>query len=452
MPVEAPQTKGAPCESPITLPPCPREPTMHGIQVALLCSAAFSVFATPQEGAPEPGPVLEGIQAWPQWRGATRDGRAPGPAWPEDLSPERLTETWRVEGLGPSYSGPVADTERVYTTETVDEEFEVVRAMLRTTGEELWQSRWAGAMKVPFFANKNGSWIRSTPAVDADSLYVAGMRDVLKCHDVETGEVRWSVDFTERFNTPLPPFGCVSSPLLTESHLFIQAGASLVKLDKKTGETVWRTMVDKGDIMSGGAFSSPVLTTLRGKAQLVVQSRTDLAGIDTEDGAVLWSTPVKAFQGMNILTPTVVGGGVFTSSYGGRAHMYLVEEGEAGLRVGEAWSSRMQGYMTSPVVAGGHAYLFLKSNRFGCVDLATGEERWTSPPTGDSYWSLAIQGDRILALSDTGVLRLVQASPDGYQVTSERRILEGQTWAHIAPAGHQLFVRAQDSLVAFAWK
>jgi outer membrane protein assembly factor BamB len=396
----------------------------------------------------------DNIGIWTQWRGPSRDGRALGDAWPADLSPENLVEAWRSEELGPSYSGPVADAERVYTTETVDEEYELVRAFSRATGEELWRTSWEGAMEVPFFAARNGSWIRSTPAVDGDSLYVAGIRDVLACLDVETGAVRWTVDFAERFDSKLPPFGCVSSPVVVGDDVIIQAGGALVKLDKRTGETIWRSMEDRGDMMSGGAFSSVVVANLAGREQVVTQSRTHLAGIGLEDGALLWSTPVKAFRGMNILTPTVMADGVFTSTYGGRSQMFSVTDAEDGdgLHVEQAWNTGVQGYMTSPVVVDGHAYLFLRSNRFACIELATGEERWTSGPTGDDYWSLAVQGDRILALSNGGVLRMIQADPSGYRVLSEREVAEAETWAHVAPAGDQVFVRAQDSLIALGWK
>jgi outer membrane protein assembly factor BamB len=420
--------------------------TPHILALALMALACLPA----AQSSNKPSAVDGGT--WQQWRGPTRDGHAPGEAWPSDLSESHLSEAWKIDRLGPSYSGPVADTQRIYTTETLKEEFEVVRAFSRTTGEELWRTQWKGAMDVPFFAARNGSWIRSTPAVEEGSLYVAGIRDILTCLNVETGKIRWSVNFSDRFETALPPFGCVSSPLLSEAHVYIQAGASLVKLDKATGKTVWRTMIETGDIMSGGAFSSPVMANLSGQPQLVIQTRTDLVGIELEAGRVLWSTPVKAFRGMNILTPTIVGNGVFTSTYGGRSHLFEIDQGENGLQVEKGWEGTAQGYMTSPVVVDGHAYLFLKSNRFGCIDLETGEQLWTSPPTGDSYWSLAAQGDRILALSDNGKLRLIKADPASYNVLSEREVIDGETWAHVAPAGKQIFIRSQDSLLAFDWK
>jgi hypothetical protein len=49
-------------------------------------------------------------------------------------------------------------------------------------------------------------------------------------------------------------------------------------------------------------------------------------------------------------------------------------------------------------------------------------------------------------------LRIVRADPEGYQVLSEREVAESETWAHIAPAGDQGFIRAQDSLIALGWK
>lgn len=412
--------------------------------------AGLALLSTPAHGAERP--AAPPSELWTQWRGPQRDGTFVGPRWPDTL--DGLRVVWQLDGLGPSYSGPIVDEERVYTTATVDETHEVVRAHDRGSGELVWEARWQGAMDVPFFARRNGSWIRSTPALMGGALYVAGMRDVLRCLDARTGDERWSVDFKERFGTALPPFGCVPSPLPEGpdgGDLFMQAGTSLVRLDGATGATVWRSLNESEDMMTGGAFSSPTFGELGGRRQLVVQSRTALYGVVPADGAVLWSTPVEAYRNMNILTPTVVGDAVFTSTYGGRSQLFDVASEEGAFSVAQAWNNRAQGYMTSPVVVDGHAYLFLRSNRFACVDLATGEDRWISPPCGDEYWSLAVQGDRILALSNAGLLRLVAADPGEYRVLAERMVADDETWAHVAPVGRRVFVRSLHSLIALEW-
>ena len=89
--------------------------------------------------------------SWPQWRGPSRDGRMDSSPWPSTLDEQHLRLRWRVE-LGPSYSGPIIAPDRVFTTETRDAKVEVVRALDRATGKELWKAEWEGAMKVPFFA------------------------------------------------------------------------------------------------------------------------------------------------------------------------------------------------------------------------------------------------------------------------------------------------------------
>lgn len=386
---------------------------------------------------------------WPQWRGPSRDGQWTGLAWPERLSKDSLQQLWRVP-LEPSYSGPIVSEDLVFTTETKNKETEVVIALDRKTGKERWRAEWKGAMTVPFFAASNGSWIRSTPSYDGERLYVAGMRDVLVCLDAKTGKEEWRVDFVKELKSPLPDFGFVCSPLLDGDAVYIQAGASVAKLDKKTGKIIWRTLEDKGGMM-GSAFSSPVIAKLAGKRQLIVQGREKLAGVDLENGDVLWSQVVPSFRGMNILTPTIVGDSIFTSSYQNKTWLFTISKEKDRYTVSESWNSKAQAYMSTPVVIGGHAYLHLQNQRFTCIDLKTGELTWTSNSFG-KYCSLVAQGDRILALDQRGVLLLIKANPKEFELLDENKISVADTWAHLAVSGDELFVRELNALAVYRWQ
>jgi len=386
---------------------------------------------------------------WNQWRGPTRDGQVSGSAWPARLSDGSLKLIWRLP-LGPSYSGPIVAEDLVFTTETRNKESEVVYAVDRRTGKERWRAEWKGAMTVPFFAAANGSWIRSTPAYDGSSLYVAGMRDVLICLDATTGKERWRVDFVERFRTPLPAFGFVSSPLVDGNGVYVQAGASVVKLNKATGQTIWRALQDNGGMM-GSAFSSPVLTNLAGRPQLLVQTRQKLAGLDPVSGKVLWSHIVPSFRGMNILTPVVVGDAVFTSSYQNKSWLFQISHDKDRYAVREVWNNNAQGYMSTPVVIDGHAYLHLQNQRFTCIDLKTGKRTWTSPPFG-KYCSMVAHKDRILALDQRGELLLIKASPDKFDLLDTCKVSDDETWAHLAVCGNELYIRELNALAAYRWQ
>lgn len=409
------------------------------VVVFLMCSAFPTAFAQNEPST------------WVQWRGPTRDGLLTGPAWPDSLTEKVLTRRWRVD-LDPSYSGPIVSDLAVFVTGTVDKKYEVAMALDRKTGKELWQRKWEGSMSVPFFAASNGSWIRSTPAFDGDSLYVAGMRDVLVSLNARTGKEQWRVDFVKEFKAELPAFGFVSSPLVDGDYVYVQAGASFVKLEKSTGKVVWRVLKDDGGMM-GSAFSSPTLATLAGRRQILVQTREKLAGVDPEKGDVLWEQKVPSFRGMNILTPVVFGDAVFTSSYQNKSWLFRVSksEGDEKYEVKEAWNNNAQGYMSTPVVIDGHAYLHLQNQRFTCIDLKTGERTWTSKTFG-KYCSLVAQKDRILALDQRGKLLLLKANPKAFELLDEREISDQETWGHLAVCGEEVFIRELKGLSVFQWK
>jgi outer membrane protein assembly factor BamB len=387
---------------------------------------------------------------WPQWRGPHRDGTvASTPAWPSSLGEEFFERTWRID-LGPGYSGPLVTGGLVVTTETEGKATEVVRALKVETGEEVWRTSWEGALSVPFFAKSNGDWIRSTPATDGTFVYVAGMRDVLVCLEVATGKVVWRVDFVKEFSSELPAFGCVCSPLLDGDAVYVQAGGGTVKLDKRTGKVLWRGFQDGGG-MSGSAFSSPIIATLAGRRQIVVQGREKLAGLDPADGKTLWETPVASFRGMNILTPVIFQDGVFTSTYGGRSQWLKIAGAPDALAATEGWSQNEQGYMSTPVIIGSHAYHHLRSQRLVCFELTTGKEEWTSSEKFGKYVSLVAQGEQVLALDERGLLYLIAASPAQLNILSERRVSEEETWAHLAVVGQDLFIRDLKGLAQWRW-
>ncbi len=389
---------------------------------------------------------------WPQWRGPDRDGvLRNASAWLDTLEGDALKQLWRVDDLGPSYSGPIVATDRVFTTETVGKKTEVVTAFDRGTGRKLWSTSWTGAMEVPFFAARNGSWIRSTPALDGNRLYVGGIRDVLVCLDATSGSIVWKLDCMAEFGSPLPTFGFVCSPLVDDTGVYVQAGASLVKVDKKTGKVLWRSLKDAGG-MNDSAFSSPVFATIGKKEQLVVQTRTKLAAVDRQSGAVLWEREVPSFRGMNILSPVPVGDAVFTSTYGGNTQLVQVVPDAEKLAARVGWALKYEGHMTSPVVVKGHAYLLGRDQRLLCVNLETGKEAWRSEKRFGQYWSLVANGDKLLGLDQTGKLYLIKADPKEFDLLSERKVAESEAWAHLAVCGDELFVRDLTGLTVYRWK
>lgn len=388
---------------------------------------------------------------WNQWRGPERDGvvRQATP-WPARLQADALAQRWRIE-LGPSYSGPLAIGHRIFVTESRDQAEEAAIALDRETGRQIWRTVWPGYQKVPFFARSNGDWIRATPALADGRLFVAGMRDVLVCLDAETGREIWRADFPRQWESPPPDFGFVSSPLVIGGSVYVQAGACFACLDAATGTLRWRTLADAGG-MWGSAFSSPVQATFDGETQLLVQTRDKLAGVHPEDGRVLWEQPIKAFRGMNILTPVLQGDRLLTSAYGGKTQGWTLARAGDSWSVREAWSLRLEGYMTTPVVVDGHAFFLTRKQHLVCVDLAQGIQRWESDRKFGKYLSLVAQGKHLLALDQRGVLLLFEATPEAFRPLGEQTLAEDETWAHLAADGPDLVVRELNAVALWTWR
>jgi outer membrane protein assembly factor BamB len=142
---------------------------------------------------------------------------------------------------------------------------------------------------------------------------------------------------------------------------------------------------------------------------------------------------------------------VFTSTYGGNTRFLRLKGDGRQYAVEDAWVLRYEGNTTSPVVVGGHAYVLGKDKRLLCVNLDTGKEAWRTDERFGEYWSIAANGDKLLALDQRGVLYLLKANAADYDPLDKRKVAESETWAHIAVCGDELFIRDLDGLSVWRW-
>ena len=155
---------------------------------------------------------------------------------------------------------------------------------------------------------------------------------------------------------------------------------------------------------------------------------------------------------MNILTPVADKDTIFTSTYGGKTIGFKVAQANGNFTLTETWKHKAQGYMSTPVVIDGVAYNHLKSQRLMAIEVESGRELWTSDQSFGKYMSLVAQGDRILALDQRGQLFLFRANKQKFEQIDKRKLTDAETWAHLASAGDQLFVRELNALTAYQWR
>ncbi len=265
---------------------------------------------------------------WPQWRGTHRDAvwRETGivASFPEGGPPV----TWRVP-VGPGYTGPAVADGRVFLLDRqpqLDEEgkataaedtsllgSERVLCFDASNGKLLWQHEYECAYRISY-----PSGPRTTPLVDGTQLYTLGAMGDMRCLDVASGRVIWSLSLPERFETKPPVWGYACHPLLDGDKLILLAGgenSAVVALNKTNGETVWQAVTAE-EI----GYAPAVLREEGEDRQLIIWHDVAVKSLDPDTGEVLWSAAFPA-EGVPqrpvvpIMTPQIAGNLVLVSNF-----------------------------------------------------------------------------------------------------------------------------------------
>ncbi len=367
-------------------------------------------------------------KGWPQYRGLQRDGIAPMAgepmAWP-DGGPQVV---WKKDA-GPGFAQLAATSDGLFTglAEGADE---FVIRLDAGTGDEVWRARIGDAFQDPF-----GNGPRATPTVAGETVYALSAGGSLHALGVADGEPRWSVNLVEEFNTQVPRFGYSPSPVVEGWLLLLEVGGqegnALVAFNRQTGEVVW-------SVLSGPAgYSSPVITELAGRRQIVLPLGRTLTGLGL-NGAVLWE---YALEEPAIAMPVVVEGDrIFISAMGDTGcAMLRIRRSEGGFSAEPMWENRqMRNHFNSSVVVGKALYGFDNAT-LKCLDLETGEVKWAHRGFGKG--SLIAVGDRLLVLTVKGALVMVEASPEGYRELGSYQALEGKSWTAPSFSAGRVYLR-----------
>lgn len=180
---------------------------------------------------------------WPQWQGPQRDAISLEAdlleQWPEG-GPELA---WRIDELGGGYGAPAVADGRIFGISKRGET-EVAWALSEEDGMELWSTPLGEAPEGGMRQGIEGPGC--TPTVDGERLYVLGFGGELACLNAADGEVVWKKSLIHDFGGHLPVWRYNESPLIDGDQLICTPGgneATLVALDKKNGELIWKSVL-----------------------------------------------------------------------------------------------------------------------------------------------------------------------------------------------------------------
>lgn len=421
---------------------------------------------------------------WPQWQGPERNGMSKETGLLKEWPPSGPELAWRIDGLGGGYSAPSIADGRLFGLSNRGED-EVVWCLSEADGKEQWVTRLGPAKTDGMPQGKEGPGC--TPTVDGDHLYVVGAGGALACLQAADGKIVWQRSLTEDFGGVIPTWRYNESPLVDGDKVIVTPGApeaTLVALDKTSGETIWQCQVSeptqeesdrpaeqegegrgrgrgRGRFgrgpRSSAAYSSAIAINFEGQHQYVQLTANTMVGVDATNGKILWRYDRAANRmGINCSTPIFHDGIVFgASAYGtGGGAVKLTKNDDGSIDAEEVYfTPRMQNHHGGMIVVDGALYGANGGNGGGfitCLDFQTGDTLWQDRDARKG--SLAFADDRLYLRSEDGTLILIEPNREEYV---ERGRFEqpdrtdSPAWTHPVIANGKLYVRDQDLLLCY---
>jgi outer membrane protein assembly factor BamB len=414
-------------------------PTIRRIFVGLTLAAALSGVSVAGE--------------WPQFQGATRDGRSTEKIAQRSWSDDGPKELWSVS-VGVGFGGAAIRDGEVFLLDRRDDTEDVLRCLDFANGEQKWEV----AFDAPGRLSYNGS--RQVPTVGPARIYAAGPLGHVYCVDRKTKKKVWTANLAKDFGSRTPGFGFSQSPVLYGDTVLLApltGSVGVVAFGVADGKVRWKS---KG--VGGGGHSTLGMSRIGGVDQALMMTGSGLSGISAKDGALLWT---HAFRNRNpIPFPTDCGDGRFflTCGYnGGSALIQVTKQGDS-FTTNELFKMRLGSQIPPAFYHDGHLYANFNENgnlrgraRPGltCIDMK-GQVKWQTKMAPDiERGGLIMVGGLLVTLGgNDGVLRLVEPSSEGYKELAAAPIFEGlrrrgnNIWAPMAFSDGKLVLRNQTVL------
>jgi outer membrane protein assembly factor BamB len=382
----------------------------------------------------------------PRFRGSACDGMFSETGllkkWPQ--SGPKLA--WFVDGLGKGYSSAVVVDGTVYVTGMNDKNQGHLFAF-NIDGSPKWKTPYGPEM------GKTGPAVagtRGSASVSGNRIFVMSGFGKLYIFEREKGQLLKTIDLLEKSGAGQAKFGFAECVLVDGKKVICTPGgpdASLMAIDKETGETIWQT---KG-LSQQSAYCSARLIN-RGDHRLVITLvEKGIVAVDPDNGKVLWQHEQPNRFGVRSSPPLYAGGMIYFCAGGGSGGTQLALA-EDGMSATPTWTDKtLDPQMHGVVLLDGCIYGTAQSGNKGlvCLDWRTGKVLWNAPEV--KMGVVVCADDMLYVYASDSTMYLVKPNPKAFEPVSKFAVPEGtdEHWAHPTIANGRLYIRHGDALMAY---
>lgn len=402
------------------------------------------------------GSFARAEENWPQFRGPRGDGISDGKGAPVEWGVDKNVK-WRTAIHGKAWSSPVVWGKQVWMSSATADGHELYAVCVDADSGKIVYDIKLFDVPNPQYCIPFNSYGSPSPCIEEGRVYVTFGAPGTACLDTATGKVLWArTDFVCNHYR-----SAGSSPTLWHDALFMNFDGSdhqfVVALDKKTGQTVWRTerSTDYADLDPSGkpraegdfrkAFSSPRIASVDGKDQLISLGSKAIYAYDPVNGNELWRLEIKtSFSGSD--TPVIADGVIYYGTGHGSTDLVAFRPGSGVLGEKDiVWRTHKSVPTRSSVlVVDGLVYMTTDAGIVNCLDAKTGKVIWHDRIDGQYSASPIYAGGNIYFFSEEGVTTVLAGAKE-FKVLARNQLPEG-FMATPAVAGNALFLRTRTAL------
>jgi outer membrane protein assembly factor BamB len=379
---------------------------------------------------------------WDRFRGPNGSGQSDDTGIPTKWEPANFLWKQPLSNIG--HSSPVIWDKQLFLTSGDSKTgAQIVSAFDAGSGAPLWEKHFdAGS----YHMNGLNSYASSTPALDAEFIYLLWLKDgrVTLTALTHNGDEVWHRDvgpFEEKHG-----FG--ESPVVVDDLVYVasdsEGESSVVAFDRRTGDVRWHVSRESGTT----SFSTPCLLDPSAKEKLLVTLSTasGLTALNAKTGKVVWQGLKDGITQRCVASPIVANGMVLVSSGQGGMGKSLIAARPDGDAVKEVYHlEKGVPQVPTPVVAGDLLFLVQDRGTISCFDLATGKQNFRQRLGGDFHSSPVRIGNRIFCVARNG--DVVVLAVDRKYKELARNSLNEACHATPAVANGRLYLRTESSLI-----
>ena len=362
-------------------------------------------------------PLSITAQEWPRFRGPNGTGESETTTTPANWTSDDYN--WKVELPGVGHSSPVVWGNQVFLLSADPQTAtRYVLSYDATLGKELWKRPFEST---PHHLHTQSSYASSTPAVDADRVYVAWSvpASVTLMALTHQGEIIWQRDLGP-WNSQ---HGFGTSPMLVNDLVVLsnsqeakngpnatgEPESFMMAFDSATGEERWR--IPRKPINTSYAVPA-VFQPKNGPRQIISMSTGDgMFALDARSGEELWVN--RCFDKRTVSSPLVLDDMIFGGTGSGGGGSYVVALRSDGSEPSIVYKVDTQAPYVPTVVARGDLLFLLSDGGIAsCVDRATGEVHWRKRIGGNFSSSPVRAHNKLYCLSMDGEVIVLAAEKE----------------------------------------